>query len=98
MVGEQAGKAATGFIDAMKGQPLALALVVMNFALIGFTYYQASLFNTQRGDNVRLFVQVQQEVQKLLSQCIVPPPLDRRSSIEMPRRVSVDDIWRRVHQ
>jgi hypothetical protein len=71
------GQAAVGFVDAMKSQPLALALVVMNFALIGFVYYQSSLFNTQRGENIKVFIDIQKEVQKLLSQCIVPPAAQR---------------------
>lgn len=75
---EESAKIATGFIDTMKTQPLALALVVMNFALIGFVYMQSTQFNTQRRENVALWVGVQGEVQKLLSQCIVPPPQDRR--------------------
>jgi hypothetical protein len=69
---EETGKAVHSFMDIMRTQPLALALVVMNFGLIGFTYYQASTFTTQRRENVALFVDIQKEVQKLLSQCIVP--------------------------
>jgi hypothetical protein len=68
------GKVATSFIDAMRGMPLVLALCVMNLSLIGFAYYQASSFNSQRKSNVQLVVTMQTEVQKLLSQCIVPPP------------------------
>ena len=75
------GKAAAGFVDAMKGQPLVLALIVISFALIGLLYYQSALFNTQRQENVKLFLEVQKEVQKLLSQCIVPPPPNRQQSI-----------------
>jgi hypothetical protein len=71
---------AHGVVDSLKSQPLALALVVMNFALIGFVYYQSSIFNTQREANVKLFVDVQREVQKLLSQCIIPPPSQYRGS------------------
>jgi len=76
------GQAARGFMDALKGEPIVLALCVMNAALIGFVYYQSSIFNSQRSDNVKLFVQMQAEVQKLLSQCIVPPPPERRSDGE----------------
>jgi len=79
------GAAAMSFMDALKREPLALALVVMNFALIGFVYYQSSIFNSQRADNVKLFVQMQGEVQKLLSQCIVPAPQDRRGSEAPPQ-------------
>jgi hypothetical protein len=73
------GKAAAGFVDAMKGQPLVLALIVIAFALVGLLYYQSALFNTQRQENVKLFVAMQGEVQKLLSQCIVPPPPANRA-------------------
>ena len=60
------------FIEAMHGMPLVLSLCVMNFALLGFLYYQNASFNTQREANVKSFVQVQSEVQKLLSQCAIP--------------------------
>lgn len=82
MVGE-VGKAAGGLVDALKTQPLVLALVVMNFALIGFVYYQNASFTSQRQENVRLFLDVQKEVQKLLSQCIVPPPPEQQRRSEL---------------
>jgi len=41
--------------------------------LLAFVYYQSSVFNNQRVENVNLFVKMQSEVQKMLSQCIVPP-------------------------
>jgi len=70
----ESAEVAMSFMDSMKTQPLALALVVMNFALIGFIYIQSSQFTTQRADNVKLFVSAQNEVQKLLAQCVIPPP------------------------
>jgi hypothetical protein len=76
--GNVAAGAAVGFFDAMKGMPLVLALIVVSFALIGLLYYQSAMFNSQRQDNVKLFVQMQAEVQKLLSQCIVPAPVQRQ--------------------
>jgi hypothetical protein len=72
------GKVAGGFMQTLQNEPLVLALCFMNFALIGFVYYQNASFNTQREANVKLFVQVQTDVQRLLSQCIVPPPMDKR--------------------
>lgn len=84
------GQAANTFMGSLKEQPLSLALVVMNFALIGFVWMQGTAFNTQRQENVKLFLDVQKEVQKLLSQCIVPPPQqfqqrgDLRSDDEPP--------------
>jgi predicted negative regulator of RcsB-dependent stress response len=68
------GSNIAGVIDALKSQPLMLGLLLVIFALIGYVYMQSSQFNQQRADNVKLFVQIQGEVQKLLSQCIVPPP------------------------
>ena len=59
-------------------EPLVLALIVMMCALIGFMYYQNASFNSQREANVKLFVAMQTEVQKLLSQCIVPAPEKRK--------------------
>jgi hypothetical protein len=77
MVTENVGKAAVGFVDALKAQPLLLVLAVTNFATLGFVYFQASTFTAQRQDNVKLFVSIQAETQKLLSQCIIPAPGDR---------------------
>jgi hypothetical protein len=74
---EEAGKVATGFIDALAREPLALALSVICFALIVFMFFQNDSFNDQRKANVQLFVTMQSEVQKLLSQCIVPVPTQR---------------------
>ena len=76
-VGEEASKAVGGVLDVMKAQPLVLGLLLVVFALIGFVYLQSSQFNTQRAENVKLFLDVQKEVQKLLSQCIVPAPNER---------------------
>ena len=84
MTAHEAAKAANTFMSSLKEQPLSLALVVMNFALIAFIYIQGTAFNSQRADNVKLFIDVQKEVQKLLSQCIVPPPGQFRSDLRMP--------------
>ena len=61
-------------LDALKSQPLMLGLLLVIFALIGYVYMQSSQFNQQRADNVKQFVQIQGEVQKLLSQCVIPAP------------------------
>ena len=36
---EQGGKAVVGFIESLKAQPLSLALVVMNCALLAYLFY-----------------------------------------------------------
>ena len=79
---QSGGQVALSFVDSLKAQPLSLALVVMNFALIGFVYVQSTQFTSQRKENIALFVEVQKEVQKLLSQCIVPPPNSLRGDLQ----------------
>jgi predicted negative regulator of RcsB-dependent stress response len=74
---EEAGKVAGGILDVMKAQPLVLGLLLVVFALIGFVYFQSAQFSDQRSENVKLFIQVQGETQKILSQCIVPAPQGR---------------------
>jgi len=74
-------EATKGFFAAMKDQPLVLALIMVCFMLSGLLYYQSHLFNTQRQENVKLFVAMQGEVQKLLSQCLVPAPSNRSSTL-----------------
>jgi uncharacterized protein HemX len=39
----EAGKVATGIVDSLKTQPLSLALVVMNLALLAILYYGLSV-------------------------------------------------------
>jgi len=67
----ESAKVATGFIDALKNQPLLLVLAVTNFATLGFVYFQANTFSSQRQDNIKVFVEQQIEFNKLLSKCIV---------------------------
>ena len=77
-------EATKGFFEAMKGQPMVLALIIICFMLSGLLYYQSHLFNTQRQENVKLFVAMQGEVQKLLSQCIVPAPNRSSTLLKLP--------------
>lgn len=76
---EEAGKAANTFMDALKAQPLSLALVVMNLTLLTFIFYWANAINTQRQESVKMILDVEKQVHELLSRCIVPS--DRRSEM-----------------
>lgn len=67
----EGAKAAAGFIDALKSQPLLLVLAVTNFATLGFVFFQTNQFNNQRSENVKLFIEQQVEFNKLLAKCIV---------------------------
>jgi hypothetical protein len=64
---EEIGKATTGFIDAMRGQPLSLALVVMNVALILLFYFILSVVAEQRRREVQLFYDEAKSVREMLA-------------------------------
>lgn len=69
---EEGAKAAGTFLDIMRSQPLSLALVVMNLALIGFLYYEHANINNERKGELDLLYQNRQEVALLLAQCHWP--------------------------
>ena len=66
---EEAAKAAGGFIEAMKSQPLSLALVVMNIGLLGFLYYSNVQAHAERALETKLLYENRSEVGKLLANC-----------------------------
>jgi hypothetical protein len=60
---------ATGFIDALKSQPLSLALCVMNIALLAIMFYDNKGFAAARQESLTMILDYQKETQKLLAQC-----------------------------
>jgi hypothetical protein len=68
----EAGETARSFIDALKEQPLSLALVLMNLALIGYLYYESIEINKQRTSEQTLLYQNRREVALLLARCTWP--------------------------
>jgi hypothetical protein len=85
---EEFGKATGGFIDSMKAQPLALALVVMNFALLGFMFWNTHELNAQRERATKMFVDANTETEKLLANCV--PTSDFQDLLK-----SLDDLRKR---
>lgn len=71
-VAEEAGKATGGFIDALRAEPLSLALVVMNLSLLVFFYVLLTAVAGQREREVSLLYSDHKEVRELLSKCVVP--------------------------
>ena len=69
---ETGGQVATGFIAAMKEEPIALALVVMNLALLVFLWYATSRSSDLRSHDLALYFAQQKETAQMLSRCIVP--------------------------
>ena len=69
---EEAGKAVGGFLDALKTQPLSLALVVMNLALLAMFYFILTAQATSDASERKLMYEAQRETQQLLAHCTVP--------------------------
>jgi cytochrome c oxidase assembly factor CtaG len=60
---------ASSFVDALKGQPLSLALVVMNILLLGYLYYAGIVAHSERQEEMKLLYQNRSEMAQLLYQC-----------------------------
>jgi hypothetical protein len=66
----EAGKSVRSFMTIMKEQPLSLALVVMNFVLLGYLFYNGTQLLKLRNDTTALIVAWQQESDKLMANCV----------------------------
>ncbi len=69
---EEGIKVAGGFVDALKQQPLSLALVVMNLSLLWFSWMILSSVAKQTEAEVNLLYTDNKQVRDLLSKCVVP--------------------------
>jgi len=67
---EEGARAARGFMDALKEQPLSLALVVVVFALLGFVYYQGVTQHQERQKELELLYENRKYVTDALASCI----------------------------
>ena len=65
--------AAESFIESLKGQPLSLALVVMNLGLLGYLYYSGIEAIKERRQEMELLYQNRSEMAQLLARCNFPP-------------------------
>jgi hypothetical protein len=69
---QEAGEAAKGFINALKDQPLSLALVVMNLCLLGYLYYEGVNAYSERRHELELLYQNRDKMAALLFKCRPP--------------------------
>lgn len=60
-------------VDALKGQPLVLALVVMNFALLGFLYYGGVSAHNERSEQAKIMAESRSDLAELLATCRKSP-------------------------
>jgi hypothetical protein len=66
----EAGKTARSVVEVMKESPLSLALVVMNFALVGFLFYSGSTTLDQRSAMSKMIIDWQRETGTILGGCV----------------------------
>jgi hypothetical protein len=73
---EEGAKAAGTFMTVMKEQPLSLALIIMNLALLVFLWFGLKQASDLRSHDLVLYFAQQKESAELLARCIVPkqPP------------------------
>jgi hypothetical protein len=69
---EEGAKAAGTFFTIMRDQPLSLALVLCNAALIALIWWITSRQTELRNHDLELYFTHQKETSALLSRCIVP--------------------------
>lgn len=62
-------RAPRGIVDALKGQPLLLAMVVMNLGLLGYLYYTGVVAHNERQSQTEMMYENRTEMAKLLAQC-----------------------------
>ena len=65
---EEGGKVARTFMEALKGEPLALALCVMNVLMIGFLYYTGVVAHDELKTEMQMLYENRSEMAKLLYQ------------------------------
>jgi hypothetical protein len=76
---EEVGKVAGGIVESLKSQPLALALVIMNCALLGLFFFVTSTIAKQREREITMLYAEHKEVRELLSRCAVSPSKESNS-------------------
>jgi hypothetical protein len=67
---EEVGRTTRSFMDALKDQPLSLALVVMNFLLVAYLFYSGSSITSSRAETTRMIVAWQKETDTLMANCV----------------------------
>jgi hypothetical protein len=61
------------FMDVLKNEPISLALVVMNVALLIIFYFILMAVSQTREREINLLFSEQKDVRELLARCVVPP-------------------------
>jgi hypothetical protein len=65
----EAGGIVASTVGALKQQPLVLALVIMNLALLGFLYYTGIIAHDERSQQAKMLSENRTAIAELLSTC-----------------------------
>ena len=87
---EEGAAVTRSFIDVLKSEPISLALVVMNVALLLIFYFILTTIAATREREIALLYDEQKEVRELLSKCVVPRKDD--TSLSPPRLGALDHL------
>ena len=68
------GNTTRGIVEAFKGNPLALGLVLTNLGLLGFLYYGGVVAHSERQKETELLYRNRELVANLLVRCTPAPP------------------------
>ena len=69
----EAGATARAVVSALSTQPVILASLVLNLALVGLLYWSAVIAERERGDERRLLYENRKFVGNLLAGCTLTP-------------------------
>jgi hypothetical protein len=69
---EDGAKVAISFIEALKREPISLALVLMNICLLVFFYFWLTSWTAQQARELDLIYADKKEVREMMARCIVP--------------------------
>ena len=72
---EEGAKVATSVIDALRKEPLSLALVVMNVILLAFFFYITYQAVNTREREVKMIYENQRHMAEMLTKCVDPDAL-----------------------
>jgi hypothetical protein len=77
---EEAGKVASGIVEALKSQPILLILILFNVAFIAMVHFTAKDTRERQGEMITHLLANQEKLQEMLTRCSP----SGRSGVEWP--------------
>ena len=97
MVVQEGVKVAGSVVDVLRTQPSTVAMIIISFALLAFTWYEGAAFNRQRSEMTQLILEHQRETSLMLSRCIEPSQVETIiKQLELNRQSYNEQIMRNV--